>query len=288
MSHVDANSKRTSLSMLVALTSICASLYALGSYATSYIESPWGTGQFRPAIVIPAVFAILFGPIPGAVGAAIGTLLADSFKHGAFYLKSLVAAVPGNLLGFYILGKYLHDKFTWSRYVITSIITLLFANFVVAILAVPAWTAILLPDVFNELSTVSWIFISVGLTLWWFSTMLPFQLLMTPPLLRSACRAFPSILSKSVVNATLSAEIPRLTFALALILPGISLVLIGLATSLTPLGRLMSPAFGSGIAQELTLTLVRLMFYLMGGLLTALGVAFLTIRFSRRIFGGRK
>jgi hypothetical protein len=48
---------------------------------------------------------------------------------------------------------------------------------------------------------------------------------------------------------------------------------------------LMSPAFGSGIAQELTLTLVRLMFYLMGGLLTALGVAFLTIRFSRRVFG---
>ena len=57
---------RDSPSMLVALTSICASLYALGSYATSYIESPWGTGQFRPAVVIPAVFAILFGPIPGA------------------------------------------------------------------------------------------------------------------------------------------------------------------------------------------------------------------------------
>jgi uncharacterized membrane protein len=288
MPHVDACSKRDSLSMLVALTSICASLYALGSYATSYIESPWGTGQFRPAIVIPAVFAILFGPIPGAVGAAIGTLLADSFKHGQFYLKSLVAAVPGNLLGFYILGKYLHDKFTWSRYVIASIITLLFANFVVAILAVPVWTAILLPDVFSGFSPVSWLFISLGLTLWWFSTMLPFQLLMTPLLLRSACRAFPSIMSRSVVNATLMAEIPRLTFALALIFPGISFILIGLAASLTPLGGLMSPAFGAGIAQELTLTLVRLMFYLMGGLLTALGVALLTIRFSRRIFGLRK
>jgi hypothetical protein len=46
---------------------------------------------------------------------------------------------------------------------------------------------------------------------------------------------------------------------------------------------LMSPAYGSGIAQELTLTLVRLMFYLMGGVLTVLGLALLTVRFSRTL-----
>ena len=269
--------------MLVALTSICASLYALGSYATSYIESPWGTGQFRPAVIIPAVFAILFGPLPGAIGAAVGTLLADSFKHGQFYLKSLLAAVPGNFLGFYFLGRYLHTRFTWTRYVVVSIVSGLFANFIVAVLAVPVWTAIFLPDVFSKLSTVNWVFISIGLTLWWFSSMLPFQLLATPPIIRSACGAFPSLLPESVVNATVRGEIPRLTLASALLLPGISMILIGLATSLTPLGSLMSPAFGSGIAQQLTLTLVRLTFYLMGGVLTVLGLALLTVRFSRTL-----
>jgi hypothetical protein len=52
---------------------------------------------------------------------------------------------------------------------------------------------------------------------------------------------------------------------------------------LTPLGSLMSPAFGSGIVQQLTLTLVQLMFYLMGGALTILGLALLTVRFSRML-----
>jgi hypothetical protein len=269
--------------MLVALTSICASLYALGSFATSYIESPWGTGQFRPAVVIPAVFAILFGPIPGAVGAAVGTLIVDSAKHGQFYLKSLIAAVPGNFIGFYFLGHYLHTRFTWTRYVVISIVTLVFANFIVAVLSVPVWTAIFLPEVFSKLPTVSWIFISLGLTLWWFSSMLPFVLLAVPPTIRGACKAFPSIISESVVNATVSNEIPRLTFAAALIFPGVCMILIGLATSMTPLGLLMSPAFGSGTVQQVTLTLVQLMFYLMGGVLTILGLALLTVKFSRTI-----
>jgi hypothetical protein len=278
------NKGKNSLSMLVALTSICASLYALGSFATSYIESPWGSGQFRPAVVIPAVFAILFGPIPGGVGAAVGTLLADSARHGQFYLKSLIAAVPGNFIGFCFLGHYLHARFTWTRYVAASIVTLVFANFIVAVLSVPVWTAIFLPEAFSKLPTLSWGFISLGLTLWWFSSMLPFVLLLAvPPAIRGACKAFPGIVSESVVTATVSKEIPSLTFASALIFPGIAMILIGLATSLTPLGSLMSPAFGSGIVQQLTLTLVQLMFYLMGTILTILGFALLTVRLGRTI-----
>lgn len=270
--------------MQVALTAICASLYALGSFATSFIESPWGTGQFRPAVVIPAVFAILFGPIPGGVGAAVGTLLVDSAKHGQFYLKSLIAAVPGNFVGFYFLGHFLNTKFTWTRYVIFSMITLIFANFIVAVLSVPVWTAIFLPEVFSKLSTVNWGFISLGLTLWWFSTMLPFVLLAIPPAIRVACKAFPSIISESVVNATVLHEIPRMTFAVALILPGFCMILMGLATSLTPLGSLMAPAFGSGIIQQVTLTLIQLMFFTSGTALTILGLGLLTLRFSRTIF----
>jgi hypothetical protein len=45
-----------------------AVIYALFSFAAAYIQSPWGAGQFRPAVVIPALFATVFGPMSGGVG----------------------------------------------------------------------------------------------------------------------------------------------------------------------------------------------------------------------------
>ena len=88
-------------SVLTMATVMCAALYAVGSFVTAYIPSPWGFGQFRPAVVIPAFFAVLFGPMPAGIGAAIGTLIADSVKHGYLYHGSFLAAVPGNFIGFY-------------------------------------------------------------------------------------------------------------------------------------------------------------------------------------------
>ena len=38
-----------------------AGLYAVCSYITSYIPTPWIV-QLRPAVVIPAVFAVAFSP----------------------------------------------------------------------------------------------------------------------------------------------------------------------------------------------------------------------------------
>jgi hypothetical protein len=83
---------------------MCAALYGVGSLATAYIPSPWGFGQFRPAVIVPAFFAVIYGPIPAGIGAALGTLIADSVKHGYLYPGSLIAAVPGNFLGFYLFG----------------------------------------------------------------------------------------------------------------------------------------------------------------------------------------
>ena len=68
---VKAGRKR-SVSLEVAQSATCAVLYAMGSYLTAYISSPWGSGQFRPAVVIPAIFATLFGPFVGGIGAAPG------------------------------------------------------------------------------------------------------------------------------------------------------------------------------------------------------------------------
>jgi hypothetical protein len=59
-------------SLRAVLTALCAALYAVGAYATAYIPSPWGFGQFRPAVVIPAFFAVVFGPLGGRCRRSFG------------------------------------------------------------------------------------------------------------------------------------------------------------------------------------------------------------------------
>ncbi len=55
------------------------------------------------AVVIPAVFAALFGPFVGGVGAAIGIFLSDMVVHGNA-LVSLVAGVTSNYVMFHLIG----------------------------------------------------------------------------------------------------------------------------------------------------------------------------------------
>jgi hypothetical protein len=78
-----------------------------------------GSGQFRPAVVIPAVFASIRSCRRGLV-AAVGTLIADPIAHGQIYVRSLVSAVPGNFVGFYIFGWLMKTGFNWANYVKVS------------------------------------------------------------------------------------------------------------------------------------------------------------------------
>ncbi len=55
------------------------------------------------AVVIPAIFATLFGPLVGGLGAAIGIFISDMIVHGNALL-SLIAGVPANFVMFYIIG----------------------------------------------------------------------------------------------------------------------------------------------------------------------------------------
>lgn len=87
-------------SLKIVLTDLCAALYAIGSYFTAYIQSPWGMGQFRPTVVIPALFVSLLGPWIAGIGTAIGTLICDSIKRGTLHIGSLIAVVHGNFIGF--------------------------------------------------------------------------------------------------------------------------------------------------------------------------------------------
>ena len=88
------------------MTSLNAALYAGIGYLTFLgIFAPivgvvrfWGI-----AVVIPSVFAALFGPLVGGVGAAIGIFISDMLVHGNALL-SLAVGVPSNFVMFYLIG----------------------------------------------------------------------------------------------------------------------------------------------------------------------------------------
>jgi uncharacterized membrane protein len=90
---------------------ICGALYAAFGYATFLgIFTPViGIVRFWPAVIVPAVFATLFGPLVGGFGAAIGIFISDMLIHGDALL-SIIVGVPSNFLGFFIIGLLARTK----------------------------------------------------------------------------------------------------------------------------------------------------------------------------------
>lgn len=257
-------------SLLLVTTAINAALYAIGAFVTAYIPSPWGIGQFRPAVVIPAFFATIFGPWVGGIGAALGTLIVDSVKHGQLYPGSLIAAVPGNFIGFFLFGYVLKKKFNWTRFISITNITLVVANLIVAFLYVFAFKWLYASaSSYTALSLDALIMLSIGLTIFWFVTMLPFVLLVTPPLIVAVSSAFPSLVADDVRNSTLK-QLPRRSFGLSMLVPGIVMIVVGLATTYTAFGTYLSTNFASTFSSTI-MALLQLLFYGSGIALAALG-----------------
>ena len=264
-------SRRERRSLYVAATAVCAAAYAVSAYATSYIESPWGIGQFRPAVVIPAFFAIVFGPWVGGVGAALGTFVQSIARYGHPWL-TLVSGTPANFLAFYLMGRLLHEKFSWVRFVAVSVVLLVAANFVCA-LGVLAYY--LLVGVFPlTLPAQFYLGFSIGLTLWWYITMLPFMLLVTPVLLRACARAMPGLMPGGVLHAALKQAVPSKLFAAVLTLSGLGMVLVGLVAFL-PGAEVLVVAYESLVGPEyatIVLNGIRTMFLLTGGSCAVVGL----------------
>ena len=90
------------------MTSLNAALYVAIGYLTFLgVFAPivgvvrfWGI-----AVLIPSVFAVLFGPLVGGVGAAIGIFISDMIVHGNALL-SLTVGVPANFVMFYLIGYF--------------------------------------------------------------------------------------------------------------------------------------------------------------------------------------
>jgi len=101
----------------VAALAMNAGLYAALGYILYYIlplTAPgFGTVRFWPSVIIPAAFAVLFGPWVGGIGAAIGIFISDMLIHGNPVL-SLMAGVPSNFAMFALIGYISKKNVNWK------------------------------------------------------------------------------------------------------------------------------------------------------------------------------
>ncbi len=125
----------------VALVAICAALYAVIGYITSF-GFTFGGVAFWPAAFIPAVFAVLFGPWTGAIGAGIGIFIRDMLFHGN-PLLSLTAGVTANFAMFFIIGYVARSKLDRKKTILGLVVAsvTILAGLLLPTLVLPAESA---------------------------------------------------------------------------------------------------------------------------------------------------
>jgi len=263
-----------SKSQRVVATALCAALYGATGYITSFIQSPWGFGQFRPAAaIVPVIFAVFFGPWVAGAGGALGSQITDTLTPG-YFLSGIIAGMPGNFIGFYLYGWLLKGKFSWRRFVLTSAFTLFVANLVTAAL-VAVFFALFLP---GGIDLSIGIALTIGLTAFWFITMLPFALIIDPVLIRIISRSRPDLTPPEVLRATLRDETREV--AIVLILSGCIVFAFGLLFLARP--EILDPAHTIYPSSFSAITL-QLLFGGGGLIMMALGIIFMLVnRLNRK------
>jgi uncharacterized membrane protein len=101
----------------IAVIGICAAVYAVIGRLTDLGLTFIGVA-FWPAAVIPAIFAVLYGPWVGGIGAAVGIFIRDMLFHGN-PLLSLTAGVTSNFAMFFIIGYVSRRSLTWKKLVLS-------------------------------------------------------------------------------------------------------------------------------------------------------------------------
>ena len=104
----------------VAIIALCAALYAVVGYLTSFGLS-FGGVAFWPAAFVPAIFAVLFGPWEGGIGAAIGIFIRDITVIGQ-PLLSFTVGVPANFAAFFLIGYFAHTKLDRKKTLVSLVI----------------------------------------------------------------------------------------------------------------------------------------------------------------------
>jgi len=220
----------------ITAAALCAALYAVAKAATAFIPTPWGIGQFAPGVVVPAFFTIVFGPLVGALGAGIGVFVGDLYLS-TFGLTnpflSLIAGVPANFVGFYLLGWLMYRWGSWRLFLWASLAGLVVGNLIAAsvvVFYISTFLGALWPlDV--QLAT------TIGFTLFWITTMLPFVLAIVPALVKAVSKSrLSSLTSGSWLKwrAVSSSTTAKDSLIVAVIFGVITLILV-----VTPLGDLL-------------------------------------------------
>lgn len=160
---------------MIAIAASCAALYAIVNILTSPIRAPWGIGEFRPGVVIPAFYAVVFGPLPAALGGGFGSFIGDMVSlvasGGSNPLLAIVAGGVGNFLGFLVIGWVYQKIKGWKGFILGTTSGLFVGNL---------WAAggVVLLLNFPKI-------LILGYLLFWFGTMFPFVVLLVPALVRA-------------------------------------------------------------------------------------------------------
>jgi len=100
---------------------IGAALYALVGIITNMglVTPVFGVVKFWPAVIVPGIFALLFGPWVGGISAAIGIFVSDMVQPGhGIVLLSLTVGVTSNFAGFFLVGLISQLKMKWSDMIV--------------------------------------------------------------------------------------------------------------------------------------------------------------------------
>ncbi len=115
---------------------------AVGYIFYSLIPLSYGGIRFWPPVIVPAVFAVVFGPLVGGIGAAVGIFLSDAI-FGNNLLLSLIAGVTSNFVAFFLIGYIAKKKIRWATPVLAyGVATAIFIWVGYAYTALDFWTKI--------------------------------------------------------------------------------------------------------------------------------------------------
>jgi uncharacterized membrane protein len=99
----------------IAAFALNAALYVvLGVLLSTVMPIYFGGVRFWPQVIVPAVFATVFGPWVGGLGAGLGIFVSDVLLGGDPLLSALVG-IPSNFIGFWLLGYIANKKFEFKK-----------------------------------------------------------------------------------------------------------------------------------------------------------------------------
>ena len=109
----------------IAMIGVSAALYAVVGILTNMgLTAPVvGVVKFWPAVIVPGIFAVIFGPWVGGIGAAIGIFVSDMVQPGhGIALLSLTVGCTSNFAGFFLVGWISRLKIDWQKILVSLLV----------------------------------------------------------------------------------------------------------------------------------------------------------------------